>query len=323
MRIVVMGSGGVGGYFGGRLAAAGEQVGFIARGAHLRAMREQGLQIRSQHHGDLLINPVQVSDDPAQAGPADLILFCVKSWDTEEAGRALRPLIGPQTAVVSLQNGVDNEEKLGSLLGTEHLLGGVTYVEAAIERPGVIEQSSAVAKLVFGEFDGERSERAQGLLAACKRAGIEAELSSEIESVLWSKYLFICAFSGLTALTRLPIGPVRSDPDTRQMLRGCMSEVEAVARGRGVSLPQGILADRLAFTDRLLPEMRSSLQRDLERGHRLELEALNGTVVRFGAELGLEVPINRFIYAALKLHAGGGFTNSSLAPVYSARSRPW
>jgi len=267
-------------------------------------MRERGLQIYSRHHGDLLLKPVQVTDDPAQAGPADLIMFCVKSWDTEEAGRAILPLVGPETAVVSFQNGVDNEEKLSALLGREHLLGGVAYMEAAIERPGVISQSSTVAKLVFGEFDGQRSERAEALLAACRRAGIEAELSSEIESVLWSKYLFICAFSGLTALTRLPIGPVRSDPDTRRLLRGCMSEVEAVARARGVQLPQDIVAAQLAFSDRLLPEMRSSLQRDLERGHRLELETLNGTVVRLGAELGVDVPINSFIYAALKLHAG-------------------
>ncbi|MFQ5795888.1 MAG: 2-dehydropantoate 2-reductase [Candidatus Bipolaricaulia bacterium] len=302
--MIVMGTGGVGGYFGGRLASYGEDVTFIARGEHLHAIREHGLQVYSPHHGDLVVKPAQVTDDPREAGPVDLVMLSVKSWDTEEAGKALQPVVRDNTAVISFQNGVDNEEKLSAILGRQHVMGGAAYVESTISEPGVIHQQSAMAKLVFGELDGRVTPRAEAFLNAYQNAGIDAELSTNIQTELWSKFLFICALSGMTSLIRTPIGPILQDPDTRQMFADCMREVKAVARAQGISLPEGIVEERLTFADRLLPEMKSSMQRDLERGHRLELDALNGTVVRLGRELGVDVPVNHFIYAALKLHAG-------------------
>ncbi len=305
MKIAVMGTGGVGGYFGGRLAASGQDVTFIARGDHLRAIRELGLLVRS-HRGDFRVAPAQATDDPAAVGPVDAVMFCVKMWDTEAAAELVRPMVAWDTGIVSFQNGVDNEERLAAILGPEHVLGGVAYVMSGVAEPGVIQQSGPMAKLVFGELHGTATPRAEALLAACHGAGIEAELTAEVHRALWTKFLFLCALSGMTTLARSPIGPILQDPDTRQMFIDCMREVEAVARARGIDLPPGILEEQTAFADSRPPEFTSSMYLDLERGNRMELEWLSGAVVRLGRELGVPTPVNRLIYAALKLYAGGG-----------------
>ena len=304
MKIAVMGTGGVGGYFGGRLAASGQDVTFIARGDHLRAIRERGLLVRS-HRGDFRVAPAQATDDPAAVGPVDAVMFCVKMWDTEAAAELMRPMVAGDTGIVSFQNGVDNEERLAAILGPEHVLGGVAYVMSGIAEPGVIQQSGPLAKLVFGELHGAATPRAEALLAACHGAGIEAELTADVHRALWTKFLFLCALSGMTTLASSPIGPILQDPDTRQMFIDCMREVEAVARARGIDLPPGILEEQTAFADSRPPEFTSSMYLDLERGNRMELEWLSGTVVRLGRVLGVPTPVNRLIYAALKLHAAG------------------
>ena len=304
MKIAVMGTGGVGGYFGGRLAASGQDVTFIARGDHLRAIRELGLLVRS-HRGDFRVAPAQATDDPAAVGPVDAVMFCVKVWDTEAAAELVRPMVARDTGIVSFQNGVDNEERLAAILGPEHVLGGVAYVMSGVAEPGVIQQSGPMAKLVFGELHGIVTPRAEALLAACHGAGIEAELTAEVHRALWTKFLFLCALSGMTTLARSPIGPILQDPDTRQMFIDCMREVEAVARARGIDLPPDILEEQTAFADSRPPEFTSSMYLDLERGNRMELEWLSGAVVRLGRELGVPTPVNQLIYAALKLYAGG------------------
>ena len=304
MRIAVMGTGGVGGYFGGRLAAGGQDVTFIARGEHLRAIRERGLRVES-HHGGFLVAPARATDDPSEVGPVDLVMFCVKMWDTDSAGELVRPMLGPGTGVVSFQNGVDNEERLVAILGPQHVLGGVAYVMSGIAEPGVVRQRGPLARLLFGELDGAASPRAQAFLEACRAAGIEAELTANIQRALWTKFLFLCAFSGMTSLTRATIGPILQDPDTREMFLDCMREVEAVARARDVDLAPGIMEEQTAFADARPPEFTSSMYLDLEGGGRLELEWLSGAVARMGRELSVPTPVNQLIYAALKLHAGG------------------
>ncbi len=306
MKIAVMGSGAVGGYFGGRLAQAGEDVAFVARGRQLAAMREGGLRIASPR-GDLHLQPVRVTDDPAAIGPVDLVFFTVKLWSTEEAARQIAPLIGPDTAVISLQNGVEANDVLARALGREHLMGGVCYIAASLDQPGSVQHGGQMARLVFGEPGGRKTRRAQALLEACTRAkaGFDAELSSDIDRAIWEKFVFIVGLSALTALTRRPIGPVRSDPDTRAMLLEVMREAVTVGRAKGVDLSPDFADQRLAFADTLPPGMTSSMHNDLERGNRLEVGWLSGAVVRLGRDAGIPTPANRAVYAALKLHAGG------------------
>ncbi|HWP35143.1 MAG TPA: 2-dehydropantoate 2-reductase [Thermodesulfobacteriota bacterium] len=304
LRIAIMGSGGVGGYFGARLAQGGNDVVFIARGAHLAAMREEGLRVESAR-GRVHLRPVQATDDPSSVGPVDAVLFAVKLWSTEEAARAVRPLVRPGTAVVSVQNGVEAREMLAPILGPEPLVGGVAYIGTAIERPGVIRHTGTMARLVIGEFDGRRTPRVEALYEACRRSEIDVELSDDIERAIWQKFVFLVGLSGLTALTRRPIGPVREDPDTRALLLEVMREAVAVGRARGVRLDPGYAEERLAFVDGLPAEMTSSMHHDLERGNRLEVAWLSGAVARFGRALGVDTPANRVIYAALKLHAAG------------------
>lgn len=300
----VMGAGGVGGYFGARLAAAGCEVSFIARGAHLAALREKGLEVRSPL-GDVTVHPVRATDDPAEIGPVDVVLFTVKLYDTESAGAAVRPLIGDDTAVVSLQNGVDAEERLAAILGPEHVMGGVAGIAAVIEEPGVIRHGGTFAWLQFGELDGRRSARAEALLAACQAAGIDAELSEHIERHIWRKFVFLAALSAVTCLARLPMGALQADPDARALVRDAMSEVARVAEAKGVDLGADIVDVTLGLFDGLPAGMKTSMQQDLERGNRLEVDSLSGAVVRMGAELGIDVPVHRTAYAVLKLHAEG------------------
>lgn len=304
MKIAVMGAGGVGGYFGGRLSAHGENVTFIARGEHLRAIQAHGLRVQS-HHGDFHLRPAVATDDPSQVGPVDIVMFCVKTWDTESAGRAARPLLGEQTAVISFQNGVENEEILAEILGPEHVMGGLAYVTSIIAAPGLVQQAGPVARLIFGEIDGQPSARARAFHRLCREADIDVGLSTDIRKDMWTKFLYICAFSGVSTLTRQPLGPVLNDPDTRELFVGCMREVEAAARARGIQLEPDVVTRQLALADAYGPDLKPSMLSDLERGNRLELEWLNGSVARMGRDLGIETPLNQFIWAALKHHARG------------------
>ncbi len=304
MKIAVMGTGGVGGYFGARLAAAGETVAFVARGAHLMAMRRSGLRV-SSGLGEVHLDPVRASDDAAEIGPVEVVLFAVKLWDTEAAGRACMPLLGDATAVISLQNGVEGEAVLSRLLGARHVLGGVAQIAAVIAEPGVIHHAGSMARIIFGEAGGVPSERARAFLEACQGAGIEATLSDDIEKAIWNKFILLAPLAGVTSVTRLSIGAVMADPDTRQLFRDAVGEAVAVGRARGVGLDDDAV-DRTLDSARGLPhEMRTSMQQDLARGGRLEVPWLGGAIVRFGAEAGIETPVNRTLVAALKPYAEG------------------
>ena len=303
-RFAIMGSGGVGGYFGGRLADAGFDVGFIARGAHLAAIREAGLRINSPL-GDAHIQPCQATDRPADIGAVDYVLFATKLWDTESAGAACRPLIGPETAVISLQNGVDAEDQLSQILGPDHVMGGVAAISAVIGAPGVIDHASDFATIFFGERDGAASARAERLLAALVEAGIDAKMPGDIAKTIWLKFIFLVGLSALTSLTRKTIGPSREDPECRALLTQVLAETAAVARAQGIKLDDDVAGERLAFMDKLPAAMTSSMAGDLARGNRLELDWLSGAVVRMGRERGVATPANGFINTALKLSAAG------------------
>ncbi len=308
MKIAVLGAGGVGGYFGARLAAAGHDVGFIARGAHLGAMRRDGLRILSPL-GDLTLNPLRASDSAAglraDFGVPDLVMFCVKLYDVESAANGLKPLLGPETCVLALQNGVDAEGRLAKTVGAEKVTGGVAYISSTIEAPGLIRHFNRAAKLSFGEMDGSLSPRLQRFHAACADAGFDAELVPDIERALWEKFVFLASFAGLTSLTRKPIGPILADADVKALLTDAFREAMAVAAARGVTLPPSLLPRQLAALASVDPEMRASMARDLENGNRIEIEGLSGALVRLGVAAGVPTPVHRAIYAGLKLHAGG------------------
>jgi 2-dehydropantoate 2-reductase len=304
MRIVVVGAGGTGGYFGGLLARAGQDVTFIARGAHLEALRARGLTVESKLAGTFTV-PVAATDDPREVGPVDLILFCVKTYDTDTAAESIRPLVRPETMLISLQNGIDNEERIARAAGHSSGIGAVAYVVSAIKAPGVVAQTAGPGKIVLGELSGGASARAERLHDALQRAGIAVEVHPGIQVVLWQKFLFICAFSGVTAVTRLPIGTILADPVTDALFRGTSEEVEAVARAGGIGLPANCVEQALATAAAVEPWGRGSLYGDLAGGRRLELESLNGEVVRRGREHGIETPLNFAIYAALRPYVDG------------------
>lgn len=305
MKIVVMGSGGVGGFYGGRLAHAGCDVAFIARGRHLAAMREHGLTIESEQQGDIHLPTVRVTDDPSTLEPADVVIIAVKLWDTEAAARAVKPLVGNDTAVLSLQNGVIKDDILRREFGGDAVMGGVGYVGTHIARPGVIHQTGTLQRLAFGEYDGRRSARAEALLAALLRAGIAAELSSDIRRTLWEKYVFLVGLSGTTATMRTTLGPIRANPQTRAFLLDLMRETVAVGRAQGVALPEDYAEQRLAFADTLASDMTSSLHHDLEHGNRLEVAWLSGGVVELGKAVNVPTPANRAVWDMLALYAQG------------------
>ena len=305
MKIVMMGSGGVGGFLGGRLARAGHDVTFIARGAHLQALREHGLVIESEAHGDIQVPKVNASEDPASAGVADAIIVSVKLWDTEAAARSIKPLIGPHTGVVSLQNGVVKDEILRRELGEAPVMGGVCYVATHIARPGVIHQTGTMQRVIVGEHDGRISERARALHAALAEAGVNAELSDDVRRAIWEKYVFLVALAATTTTMRQPIGPIRSNAQSRRFLLDIMREAVAVGRALGVNLAPDYAEQRLAFADGLPADMTSSMHHDLERGNRLEVQWLSGGVVELGKRAGVETPMNRAVCAILALHANG------------------
>jgi 2-dehydropantoate 2-reductase len=304
MGMAVIGAGGTGGYFGGLLARAGEDVTFIARGAHLEALRARGLTLESRLAGTFTV-PVQATDDPSEVGPVDLILFCVKTYDTDAAAESIRPLIRPDTMLLSLQNGIDNEERIARVAGHTSAIGAVAYVSSAIKAPGVVAQTSGPGKIIFGELSGGESARTERLRDVLQRAGITAEVHPDIRVVLWQKFLFISAFSGVTTVTRLPIGTILADSVTHALFRGTVEEAEAVARASGIDLPADCVEQAMATAAAAEPWARGSLYHDLAGGRRLELEGLNGEVVRRGREHGIETPLNFAIYAALRPYVDG------------------
>jgi 2-dehydropantoate 2-reductase len=304
MKIVMMGSGGVGGLIGARLAHAGCDVSFIARGAHLAAMRKHGLKLESQVE-TVHLKEVRATDDPATLGQADLVIFSVKLWDIETAARSMLPLIGPETGVISLQNGVVKDDILRPIVGEKALMGGVAYMGTAISRPGVIQHTGTVQRIVFGEYDGRRSKRAEGLLEWCRKGGLDAAISDDIRRTLWEKFAFLVGMAAVTASIRLPIGPIRSHPLTRQFYLDAMREAAAVGRAHGVRLPADFAEERMAFVDTLPATMTASLHHDLERGNPLEVQWLSGSVVDLGAAVGVPTPIHRAVRDILILHAQG------------------
>lgn len=304
MRIAIVGAGGVGGYLAARLAAAGQDVALIARGAHLDALRAQGLTLKSAL-GDVSVRPRAVGEDPAAIGPVDLVVFTVKLYDTAMAAEAIRALVGHKTGVITFQNGVDGPSVLADVLGEEHVIGGTVQIAAVIESPGVIRHTGTMARFILGELDGRRSERVEAFADALRTAGLEHTVSDDVRRDIWQKMIFLSTFSGVTALIRLPIGPIRSDPDTLALMRSCFGEAIAIARAKDVGIGEDQVERALAFLRGLPDQMKSSMLEDLERGRRLELPWLSGAIVRMGRELGLETPAHGFIVTALKLHVDG------------------
>jgi 2-dehydropantoate 2-reductase len=299
MRIAIMGTGGVGGYYGGLLATAGQEVTFIARGDHLQAIREKGLQIKSVH-GDFTVSPARATDHPGEVGSVDLVIVATKTHHTDEAARAIRPMIGPNTVVISFQNGIDAAERIGSAVGMEHLLGGATWLSAAIEAPGKIGQYSQFRRIALGELDGRLTPRAEAIASVLTATPAAVELVPNIKQVLWTKFVFIAAISALGGLTRVAIGEYRHVPEAREVLAEAMAEVVAVAKVNGVDLDAEIISKTFAFIDASAPDIRPSMQRDLEAGRMSELDSMIGVVVRSGKELGVPTPVMRLAYALLK-----------------------
>ena len=299
MRIAVIGAGGVGGYYGALLAQAGHEVLLFARGAHRAAMLAAGqLQVHSVH-GDLLVSPVQIVDDPRGLPPADWVVMAVKTFDSEDAARTVRPLVGPTTTVTSLQNGIDAAERIGAVIGPDHLLGAATWISSYIDSPGIIRQVSPFRRVVLGEFDGSITSRAQQIAEALSAAGVDVSVTEDIGRVLWTKFLFISAISGVGAVTRLPVGDYRHVPASRRLLRQLMEEVRAVAQAAGVLLAPGVVDETMTLVDSSPADMKASLQRDVESGRPSELESIIGVLVERGGALGVPTPAAGFVYAAL------------------------
>jgi len=298
MRIAMFGAGGVGGYFGARLAQAGEEVTFIARGEHLRAIQSRGLRVETSGDG-ILIHPARASDDPRRAGTVDVVLLAVKSWQVREAAEAARPLLGPETFVVPLQNGVEAAAQLVSALGADRVLGGLCGTLSWVAEPGVIRSIGAVHFVRFGELDGRTSARAERLREAFDRAGVKVDIPADIHRALWEKFLFVVPLGGVGAVTRLPVGIVRTVPESRRLLQRAMEEIAAIARARGLPLDDATIARTLAFTDGLSPDGTTSLQRDIVAGRPSELDAWTGAVVRLGRESGVPTPVHDVLYDCL------------------------
>lgn len=306
MRIAMMGSGGVGGYFGGRLAASGNDVTFIARGRHLEAIRARGLRIVSRDMGDAIVFPALATDDPGEVGPVDYIIVGVKLWDTAAAARAIVPMLGPNTTVLSLQNGVEGDAVLAPIIGEERLIGGVAFIASSVGEPGVIHHIGTMQRVVIGERRGGSSPRVVALHAALANAGVVTEISQDIERTIWEKFVFLVGLSGTTTLACTTLGPIREDADGREFLADVMRETVAVGRAKGIALPPDYAEDRLEFADGLPWDMTSSMHHDLNNGNPLEVAWLSGAVARFGKELSLPTPVNHTVFAALKSHAAPG-----------------
>ena len=303
MRIAIVGAGGVGGYFGGRLAAAGAEVAFLARGAHLDALRARGLRIDSPR-GNLHLPRVTAESDPAAIGPVDVVFFAVKLYDTAGALAILPPLVGPDTIVIGFQNGVETVATLTRAVGAAHTAGGVSYVSAVIAEPGIIRHT-AMAHLIFGMPDGSRSPQLEALLEACRPGGFQATLSADITVDIWTKFVRLSVFRGMTAVTRGPIGVIVTDPELLDMLKAAVRETLAVAHAKGVKVASSIDEDVAAAYKALPPQAKASMLEDLERGRPIELPWLSGAVARIGREVGVPTPIHSFIATVLKPHING------------------
>jgi 2-dehydropantoate 2-reductase len=305
MRIAAMAAGAVGGYFGARMAAAGHDVFFIARGAHRDAIRKNGLTIESVH-GDLHLPKPNVTDDPAKVGPVDIVLFAVKLWDTETAAAAARPLLGSDSRLITFQNGVDSVDRLSAILGADRVVGGAAYIATTIASPGVIKHTSQFAILRFGRADKKPDGKLSAFVEAGKAAKLDIDLSADIQRELWQKFIFLTAMAGSTASIRSPIGPIAADPELRGFFRALMEEAFAVGKAKGVPLDAAYIDDRMNFiTTKIEPGMKASMAHDLERGNRLELDWLAGKVRALGREFGIPTPASDTVYTVLKLHRMG------------------
>jgi 2-dehydropantoate 2-reductase len=304
MRIAVVGAGGVGGGFGVALAKAGADVTFIARGAHLAAMQRAGLKVTGAR-GDSHLVPTQATENPAEVGPVDIVLFCVKLWDIESAGERIKPLIGPDTAVIPLQNGIDAHERLLPILGTRAVMCGVAQLSASITAPGEITQVGTFMRMVFGELDGKMTKRGQDFLALCLKAGFEATLSEQILTDLWMKFILLASNAGMMSLARQPIGNLRDDPDMRPIFLAAYTEAAAVGRAKGIALPADAVERIAEATKHFPPGMKASMALDLDRGNRLEVPWLSGKVAELGRQFGIPTPTHGMMYAMLKPYAMG------------------
>jgi 2-dehydropantoate 2-reductase len=300
MRIAVLGSGGIGGYYGARLATAGHDVSFIARGAHLEAMQRRGLTVRTPQGESTM--PVTAVADTRTLGPVDLVLFCVKSYDTQPAAQALAPLVAPDTTVITFQNGVDNVDVIASVVGSGAVLAGAVYIALQLAGPGVVLRTGGEGTIVFGEPSGAVTERVQRIAGAFQQSGIPHQVATDINRVLWEKFLFITGVGGVTALARSGIGPLLASPEGRALLTASCDEIAAVALAETAPLPAGAVDRVIEQAATLPPQWRSSMARDLEDGRRLEVEALSGAVVRRGLKLGVPTPIHRTIAVCLSVH---------------------
>jgi 2-dehydropantoate 2-reductase len=314
MRIAIFGAGGVGGYFGGRLAQAGESVVFIARGEHLKAIRGEGLQVESIA-GDYLVRPAEATDDCHSVGQVDAVLVCVKAWQVQEAGQRMLPMLGPQGFVVPLGNGVEAADELGKVVGDERVLGGLCRIVSYVVAPGRIRHAGIDPRVEFGERDGHRSERVEALRATFERAhGLSVHTPEDINVAVWEKFLFIAPFSGLGAVTRMPVGVIRGVSETRELLATAMQEVSDVARARGIAIGDEAVTRTMRFVDGLPRDATASMQRDILEGRPSELEYQNGAVVRLGREAGVPVKVNEFIYRCLlpsELRARGSLSGGA------------
>jgi 2-dehydropantoate 2-reductase len=304
MRIAAMAAGAVGGYFGGRLAAAGHDVALIARRAHLDAIRKDGLKIESVH-GDLHLKNVTATDDPKAVGPVDVVLFAVKLWDTEKAAELARPLVGPNTRVITLQNGVDSYERVSPILGKEQTIAGTAYIATVLRAPGVVSHTSKFAMMRCGRIDGAPDAKLAAFVDAAKAANIDIQPQADMNRERWQKFIFLSAMAGANCATRLPLGRLLGDPDTRALYRKLMEECLKVGQKSGAKVPDDWVDDRMVFSDNAPPGMKASMLHDLEAGNRLELDWLTGKVVSLGRELGVPTPASETVYAAVKLHRMG------------------
>lgn len=305
MRIAAMAAGAVGGYFGARMAAAGHDVFFIARGANREAMQKNGLTVESVH-GDLHLPHPNVTDNPAEVGPVDIVLFAVKLWDTEQAAALARPLVGAGTRLITLQNGVDSVERIAPILGAEQTIGGATYIATTLAAPGVVQHTSNFAKMRFGRADKRADEKLEAFAAAGQAAKLDIGMSADIERERWEKFIFLTAMAGATATLRSAIGPIAADPDTRAFFRALMEEAFAVGLAQGVALDRAYIEERMDFVmTKVEPGMKASMAHDLERGNRLELDWLAGKVRTLGRAHAIPTPASDAVYAALKLHRMG------------------
>jgi 2-dehydropantoate 2-reductase len=303
VKIAIFGSGGVGGYFGARLAASGEDVTFLARGAHLKAMQESGLRVESPN-GNLELPKVQATDRPQAIGPVDVVLFTVKLYDVDSSAATLHPLIGPDTVVITLQNGVEAMDMVGKHVGAGHVAGGAAYIVVVIDKPGHLRHTTAHS-LVFGERDGRRSDRLVAFEEACTSAGFKGKASTDVETDLWVKFVRLSTWSGMTTVTRSPMGVVREDPALFKMMMDAIEEAIAVGKARGITFPPDIIDSTVGMIKGFPPNSKSSMLEDLERGRPLELPWLSGAVARLGREAGVATPTHQFITTVLTPFAAG------------------